>query len=156
MQLKYTFLQLDQNVKKTKNTRTTFDITSSTTALTGSVLAASADPNTKKTGQVLPSVGVSLVPIKEAVAPQKIFDQNQASMIRTAIKRLDYMQKDNGLVGERDMDIAKKTNKLKDELKQIQIQLIDIPIEITNNMTEADLNEYFNSPKVTKKYRIKR
>lgn len=156
LQLKYTFLQLDQNVKKTKSTRTTFDITGSTTALTGSVLAASADPNTKRTGQVLPSVGVSLVPIKEAVAPQKIFDQNQASMIRTAIKRLDYMQRDNALVGEKDTDIAKKTAKLKDELKQIQIQLIDIPLELANNMTEEELNEYFNSPKVTKKYRLKK
>lgn len=156
LQLKYTFLQLDQNVKKTKSTRTTFDITGSTTALTGSVLAASADPNTKRTGQVLPSVGVSLVPIKEAVAPQKIFDQNQASMIRTAIKRLDYMQRDNALVGEKDADIAKKTAKLKDELKQIQIQLIDIPLELANNMTEEELNEYFNSPKVTKKYRLKK
>lgn len=154
--LKYTFVMLDKNVKKTKSTRTTFDITSSTTALTGSVLASSADPSTKKTGQVLPSVGVSLVPIKEAVAPQKVFDQNQAAQIRTAIKRLEYMVADNSLVGEKDPDIAKKTNKLKDELKQIQIQLIDIPLEITNDLTEEELNDYFNNPKVIKKYRIKK
>lgn len=157
LQLKYTFLQLDKGVKRIKNTRTTFDITSSTTALTGSILSSSSDAGTKRTGQILPSVGVSLVPIKEAIAPQKVFDQNQAALIRTSIKRLDYMQKENGLVGDKDPDIVKKTNKLKDELKQIQIQLIDVPLEIyTNNMTAEELNEYFNSPKVNKKYRTKR
>ncbi len=156
LQLKYTFLQLDQKVKKVKSTRTTFDITGSTTALTGSILSSSAKPETQKTGKVLPSVGVSLVPIKEAVAPQKVFDQNQASNIRASIKRLEYMLQDNSLIGDRDPDIVRKTNKLKDELKQIQIQLIDIPIEITNNMTEEELNEYFNSPRVNRKYRLKR
>ena len=105
---------------------------------------------------MLPSVGVSLVPVKEAVAPPKTFDQNQASLIRSSIKRLEYMLRDNSLVGERDAQIMTKTNKLKEELKQIQIQLIDIPIEITNNMTEEDLNRYFNSPKVNKKYKIRK
>ncbi len=156
LQLKYTFLQLDKNVKRVKGTRTTFDITGSTTALTGSILSSSADPEVQKTGKLLPSVGVSLVPIKEAVAPPKTFDQNQASLIRSSIKRLEYMLRDNTLVGERDANIIVKANKLKDELKQIQIQLIDIPIEITNNMTEDQLNDYFNSPKVNRKYRIKR
>jgi hypothetical protein len=101
-------------------------------------------------------VGVSLVPVKEAVAPPKTFDQNQASLIRSSIKRLEYMLRDNSLVGERDAQIMSKANKLKEELKQIQIQLIDIPIEITNNMTEEELNKYFNSPKVNKKYRLKK
>lgn len=157
VQLKYTFLQLDKSVKKTKNTRTTFDITGSTTALTGSVLQASSSADTKKVGQVMPSVGISLVPIKEAIAPQKVFDQNQASLIRTSIKRLDYMLKDNNLIGEKDPDIVRKTNKLKDELKQIQIQLIDIPLVIMEqDMTEEELNQYFNSPKVNKKYLIKK
>lgn len=156
LQLKYSFLQLDKRVKKVKNTRTTFDITGSTTALTGSILASSSDQSTQKTGKVLPSVGVSLVPIKEAVAPAKVFDQNQASLIRSSIKRLEYILRDNSLVGERDPDISRKMNKLKEELKQIQIQLIDIPIDITNSMTEEELNEYFNSPKVNKKYRLKR
>lgn len=156
LQLKYSFLQLDKRVKKVKNTRTTFDITGSTTALTGSILSSSANQSTQKTGKVLPSVGVSLVPIKEAVAPAKVYDQNQASLIRSSIKRLEYILRDNSLIAERDPDITRKTNKLKDELKQIQIQLIDIPIEITNNMTEEELNEYFNSPKVNKKYRLKR
>ena len=156
LQLKYTFLQLDKSVKRTKNARTTFDITGSTTALTGTVLASSSSLGAQKTGKILPGVGVSLVPIKEAIAPAKVFDQNQASQIRTSIKRLDYMLKDNSLVGERDAEITKKTNKLKDELKQIQIQLIDIPLEFTNDMNEEELNQYFNSPKVQKKYRTKK
>jgi hypothetical protein len=156
LNLKYSFLQLDKRVKKVKNTRTTFDITGSATALTGSILSSSSDASTQKTGKVLPSVGVSLVPIKEAVAPAKVFDQNQASLIRSSIKRLEYIIRDNSLISERDPEISRKTNKLKEELKQIQIQLIDIPIDITSNMTEEELNEYFNSPKVNKKYRLKR
>lgn len=156
LQLKYTFVQLDKGVKKTKGARTGFDITSSTTALTGTILTSSTSTGAQQTGKILPSVGVSLVPIKEAVAPQKVFDQNQASSIRSSIKRLDYMLQDNAVVGERDPDIAKKTTKLKDELKQIQIQLIDIPLEMTRDMSEKDLNEYFNSPKVNKKYRLKK
>jgi hypothetical protein len=156
LQLKYTFLQLDKNVKKVKTTRTTFDITGSATALTGSILNSSTNESTAKTGRVLPSVGVSLVPVKEAVAPPKTFDQNQASLIRSSIKRLEYMLRDNSLIGDRDAQITTKANRLKEELKQIQIQLIDIPIEITNNMTEEELNQYFNSPKVNRKYRIKK
>jgi len=156
LRLKFTFLQLDKGVKRTKNTRTSFDITSSSTALTGSVLASSANPSAKQTGAILPSVGVTLVPIKEAVAPQRITEQNQASMMRSSIKRLEFMVQDNALIGDRDPDITKKTNKLKDELKQIQVQLIDVPLEITGNMTEEELNNYFNSPKVNKKYRLKK
>jgi len=156
LQLKYTFVQLDKNVKKTKNTRTGFDITSSTTALTGTILTSSTSSGAQQTGKILPSVGVSLVPVKEAVAPQKVFDQNQASTIRSSIKRLDYMLQDNALVGERDPDISKKTAKLKDELKQIQIQLIDVPLELSQGMDEKELNDYFNSPKVNRKYRLKR
>jgi hypothetical protein len=156
LQLKYTFLQLDKNVKKVKTTRTTFDITGSATALTGSILNSSTNESTAKTGRVLPSVGVSLVPVKEAVAPPKTFDQNQASLIRSSIKRLEYMLRDNSLIGDRDAQINNKAGRLKEELKQIQIQLIDIPIEITNNMTEEELNQYFNSPKVNRKYRIKK
>jgi len=156
LQLKYTFLQLDRNVRKGKNTRTTFDITGSTTALTGSILSSSSSESAVKTGRVLPSVGVSLVPVKEAVSPAKTFDQNQASLIRSSIKRLEYMIRDNSLLGERDPQIVQKATKLKEELRQIQIQLIDIPIDITNNMTEEELNQYFNSPKVNRKYRIKK
>lgn len=156
LQLKYTFVQLDKGVKKTKNTRTGFDITSSTTALTGTIMSSATSEGTVKTGKILPSVGVSLVPIKEAVAPQKVFDQNQASSVRAAIKRLDYMNRDQALVGERDPDISRKTAKLKDELKQIQVQLIDVPVDMTSSMTEKELNDYFESPKVKRKYRLKK
>jgi hypothetical protein len=154
LQLKYTFLQLDKKIKRVKNTRTTFDITGSATALTGSILASSNDDNSQKVGKILPSVGVSLVPIKEAVSPQKIYDQNQASLIRGSIKRLEYMLSDNILVGEKDPDLLKKMNKLREELKQIQIQLIDVPLELAGNMTEEELDAYFNSPRVNKKYRL--
>lgn len=65
------------------------------------------------------------------------------------------MLTDNALVGDRDPDIAKKISKLRDELKQIQVQLIDIPMDFSNNMTEEELNRYFDSPKVNKKYRLK-
>ncbi|HYF30026.1 MAG TPA: hypothetical protein VD993_02800 [Chitinophagaceae bacterium] len=156
LQLKYTFLQLDKKVKKVKTTRTTFDITSSATALTGSIMVSSSDASTQKTGKILPSVGVSLVPIKEAVAPQKVYDQNQASLVRTSIKRLEYMLRDNALLADRDPEIVRKTNRLREELKQIQIQLIDIPVELVSDMTEEELNQYFNSPKVNKKYRTSR
>ena len=155
LQLKYTFLQLDKRLKKNKTTRTTFDLTGATTALTGTILNTSNSKGAQNTGKVLPSVGVALVPIKEATAPNKIIDQNQASLIRTSIKRLDYMLNDNMLVGEKDPDIGKKITKLREELKQVQIQLIDIPVELTTNMTEEQLNNYFNSPKVNKKYRLK-
>jgi hypothetical protein len=66
------------------------------------------------------------------------------------------MLRENSIVGDRDKEISNKANKLKEELKQIQIQLIDIPIELANNMSEEELNKYFNSPKVSRKYRIKK
>jgi len=154
LRLKYTFLQLDKRLKKTKNTRTTFDITSATTSLTGTILSTASNDNAQRTGKILPSVGLALVPIKEAAVPNKAIDQNQASQIRSAIKRLEYMRQDNHLVGAKDPEVTRKTNKLKDELKQVQVQMIDIPIEITNDLTEEELNRYFNSPKVNKKYRL--
>ena len=154
-QLKYTFLQLDKGVKKNKSARTGFDLTSATTALTGTILSTSSGTGAQNVGKVLPSVGVALVPIKEAAVPAKVVDQNQASLIRSSIKRLEYMLTDNTLIGEKDPEIVQKTTKLKDELKQAQIQLIDVPVDITNDMTEQELNNYFNSPKVNKKYRLK-
>jgi hypothetical protein len=66
-----------------------------------------------------------------------------------------FLQSDNTLIGEKDPDIVKKTNKLKEELKQAQIQLIDIAVELTHDMTEEQLNNYFNSPWANKKYRVK-
>lgn len=155
LQLKYTFLQLDKKLKKTKNTRVAFDLTSASTSLTGTILSTSGDAEDQRTGKILPSVGLALVPIKEASVPNKPIDQNQASAIRTAIKRLEYMRFDNQLLGDKDPDITKKINKLKDELKQSQMQLIDVPLEFTNDMSEEELNRYFNSPKVQKKYRLK-
>jgi len=156
LQLKYTFLQLDRRLRKTKSGRSTFDLTTAATSLTGTVLNTSSSTGAQNTGKVLPSVGVALIPVKEATVPPKSIEQNQATLIRSSIKRLEYMLYDNQLIGERDPDVLKKTTKLKDELKQIQMQLIDVPTEITNNMTEEELNNYFNSPKVNKKYRLKK
>ncbi len=151
--LKYTFLQLDKKLKRTKRTRIGFDLTSATASLTGTIL--STNDNTENYGKVLPSVGLALVPIKEAAVPNKAVDQNQASLIRTSIKRLEYMVQDNQLVGDKDPDIAKKTSKLKDELKQVQVQLIEVPVEFTTGDLNAEqLDRYFNSPKVRKKYSL--
>lgn len=155
LQLKYTFLQLDRKLRKTKNSRVAFDLTSASTSLTGTILSTSGSSTDQRTGKILPSVGLALVPIKEASVPNKPIDQNQASLIRTSIKRLEYMRQDNQLIGEKDPDITRKINKLKEELRQVQVQLIDVPIEFTNDMSEEELNRYFNSPKVQKKYRLK-
>lgn len=156
MQLKYSFLMIDKGLRKTKSTRTSFDLTSASAALSGTILSTAGGESSQTAGKILPSVGVALVPVKEATAPTKNVEQNQASLIRNSIKRLNYMLFDYALVGDRDPAIVTKTNKLKDELRQSQMQLIDVPLEITNNMTEAELNAYFESPKVNKKYRLKR
>ena len=156
LRLKYTFLQLDKKLKKTKNVRTSFDLTSASTALTGTILSTTGSgQSATNAGKILPSVGLALVPVKETTAPNKNIEQNQASLIRSSIKRLEYMVYDYSLVGEKDPAITTKTNKLKEELKQSQLQLIDVPVDITNDMTEEELNNYFNSPKVNKKYRLK-
>jgi hypothetical protein len=146
---------LDKGLKKNKTGRTGFDLTSATSALTGTVLSTSSSVGAQNAGKVLPSVGLALVPIKEATVPTKVVEQNQASLVRSSIKRLEYMMTDNSLVTGKDPDIIQKTTKLKDELKQAQVQLIDVPVDVTNNMTEEELNNYFNSPKVNKKYRLK-
>lgn len=155
LKLKYAFLLLDKKLKRIKTTRTSFDLTAATSALSGTILTTSSSKGAQNTGKVLPSVGVALVPIKEATAPNKNVEQNQASLIRTSIKRLEYMVADNTLTGEKDPLIAEKIKKLKDELRQIQIQLLDVPVEESINMNEEELNNYFNSPKVNKKYRLK-
>ncbi|HVV06077.1 MAG TPA: hypothetical protein VHC96_17725 [Puia sp.] len=156
LRLKYAFFQLDKKVKKTKNTRTDFDMTTATTALGGTVFSSAASQDAKTTGAILPSVGVALVPVKEAVAPQLTAEQNQAGLVRSSIKRLEYTERDNALVGEKDMEITKKITNLKNELKQTQVQLIDVPLEETSSMTEEQLNAYFENPKVNKKYRLKK
>lgn len=154
LKLKYTFLQLDKKLKKTKTARTSFDLTSASTALTGTILSTTGGESSKTAGKILPSVGVALVPVKEATAPTRVVEQNQASLIRSSIKRLEYMLYDYTLVGDKDPAILSKTAKLKEELKQSQMQLIDVPVDITNSMTEEELNDYFNNPKVNKKYRV--
>lgn len=156
VKLKFTFLQLDKTIKKTKRARTGFDLTAASAALTGTVLSTSNNDEAKRTGLILPSVGLVLSPLKEATAPNKNAEQNQATLVRSSIKRLEYVIQDNKLVGEKDSELPQKMAKIKEELKQSQLQLIDVPIEITNNMTEEELNRYFNSRKVNKKYNLRK
>lgn len=156
LRLKFTFLQLDKTIKKTKGARTAFDLTAASAALTGTILSTSTNQESKRTGLILPSVGLVITPVKEATAPNKNAEQNQATLIRSSIKRLEYVLQDNSLVGEKDPNLVQKTNKIKEELKQSQLQLIDVPIEMANDLTEEELNKYFNSEKVSKKYNLKR
>lgn len=153
LQLKYAFFQLDRKVKHTTHTRTGFDMSTASTALGGTIATSTGNPTT---GAILPSVGVAMVPVKETVAPPQTAEQNQASLVRSSIKRLDYTMHDNALISDKDPDISKKINNLKTELKQTQVQLIDVPLEETSGMTEEQLNAYFDNPKVNKKYRMKR
>jgi hypothetical protein len=154
LQLKSTFRSLDKKIKSTKHTRTTFDLTSATTSLGGTVFSSMQDKNLQTTGKILPSVGVALVPVKEAVAPNKNDELNAASLVRNDIKRLQYLLTDNALVGDKDPDIVQKIAKMKDELQQIQLQLIDVTI-VDDTTDKKELDEYFNNPKVNKKYRLK-
>ena len=128
LQLKSSFRIVDSKLKRTKKTRTSFDLGSAGAGLGGTVFSSLPNPDQKTIGKILPSVGVAIVPVKEAAAPNSSSDQNIASLIRNSIKRLDYLIVENSLVGDRDIDILNKTKRLKDELKQIQVQLIDIPI----------------------------
>jgi hypothetical protein len=155
LQLKYAFVELDKKVKNTNSTRTTFDMTSGSTALGGTVFSSMSSASAQTVGKILPGAGVALVPVKEAVAPQKTAEQNSASLIRSSIKRLEYQLQENSLRGIRDPNIEKKITKLRDEMQQIQIQLIDVPTDENINMTEEQLNDYFNSKKVNKKYKLK-
>lgn len=160
LRLKYTFLKLDKEVRKTKKTRTVFDISSAGAATSGTILSSlPSDNNTprtaaKNTGKILPSVGLAMVPVKEAISPLKNVEQNQAALLRSSIKRMEYMLFDNQLVGYRDPNILTKTTKLKDELRQSRVQLLDVPTEIGSNISKEELNRYFNNPKVNKNYRL--
>ncbi len=58
LRLKYTFLQLDRKLKKTKTARTSFDLTSASTALTGTILSTTGGESGQNTGKILPSVGL--------------------------------------------------------------------------------------------------
>ena len=152
--LKSSFRLVDKKIKRTKSTRTSFDLTSASTALGGTVFSSLPGADQKTVGKILPSVGIALVPVKEATAPNSSYEQNSASLIRSSIKRLEYLLQDNQLTGTRDPDILNKSRKLREELKQMQIQLIDIPYTETP-ADEKELDEYFNNPKVNKKYKPK-
>jgi len=154
LQLQYVFYLLDKQIRGTKRARTGFDLTAASSALTGTILNTSSSKSSQNTGKVLPSVGVALTPIKEATAPNKSVEQNQASVIRSAIKRLNYMVNDNMLIGERDPEVTRKTAKLREELRQVQVQLVEVPVELALDVSEKELNDYFNSKKVQKKYRL--
>jgi hypothetical protein len=155
--LKLTFYAISKSVKSNKSTRTGFDISSSTTALAGTVLSTSATGDgAKNVGKVLPSVGLTLVPVKEAVAPSKIQEQNTATQVRSIAKRLEYLSSENALIGERDPDVLAKTKKMQDEMKQARLQLVDLPIvEFDTRYTKEDAEKYFRDPKVNKKYKLK-
>ncbi|MFM7223065.1 MAG: hypothetical protein ACKO03_06525 [Bacteroidota bacterium] len=155
--LKLTFYVVSKNIKTNKSTRTGFDITGSSTAMVGTILSTAGESNSAKNmGKVLPSVGLTLVPVKEAVSPNKVQEQNTASQIRGTIKRLDYMLTENMIIGDRDPDILNKTRKLRDELKQAQLQLVDLPlVEFDPRYSQQDADEYFNNPKVNKNYKLK-
>lgn len=154
-QLKATFMTLDKKVRSTKGTRNSFDLTSAASSLGGTVFSSLPTDGQKTAGKILPSVGVAMVPVKESVAPPKTAEQNSATLVRNSIKRLDYLLQNNGLVGEKDPEILNKTQKLRDELKAMQLQLIEIPlVEIGDSPEELD--KYFNDKKVNKKYRMKK
>jgi hypothetical protein len=156
MNLKLTFYAMSKTIKSNKSTRTAFDITGSTTALAGTVLATTAsNPNLEDLGKIMPSIGLTLVPVKEAVAPNKIQEQNTAAQIRGITKRLEYIKSENALIGDRDPDVLAKTRKLRDEIKQAKLQLVDLPDVEMENISPEDAEKYFNDPKVIKKYKIK-
>ncbi|MEY2835108.1 MAG: hypothetical protein RLZZ557_770 [Bacteroidota bacterium] len=155
--LKLTFYVISTNIKNNKSTRTGFDITGSSTAMLGTILSTAGESvAAKNVGKVLPSVGLTLVPVKEAVAPNKVQEQNTASQVRATIKRLDYMLTENMLIGERDPEILPKTKRLREELKQSQLQLVDLPmVEFDPRYSQEQAEKYFNNPKVNKKYKLK-
>ncbi len=155
-QLRLTFRSIDKKVKRTRNSRLAFDMTSASTAMAGTVLGTSTNESQRNAGRILPGIGVTLVPVKEAVTSNRQFDQNSASQVRSSIKRLEYLISDNILIGEKDPDIISKTTRLRNELKQIQIQLIDIPLEELDTVSPEEARKYFDDPKVNKKYRVRK
>ena len=153
--LKATFMELDKKIKSTRGTRTTFDLTSAASSLGGTVFSSLPKKKKKTAGKILPSVGVAMVPVKESVSPVKKEEQNSATLVRNSIKRLDYLLQNNVLVGEKDPELLNKSFKLRDELKQIQLQLIEVPVVEFGDSPE-ELDKYFNNPKVAKKYRMRK
>ncbi|MFT3704413.1 MAG: hypothetical protein QM802_18740 [Agriterribacter sp.] len=154
-QLKATFMMLDKQVRSTKGTRNSFDLTSAASALGGTVFSSLPTDGQKTAGKILPSVGVAIIPVKESVSPQKTAEQNSATLVRSNIKKLEYLLQNNAIVGDKDPEIITKTQKLRDELKAMQILLIEVPlVEIGDSPEELD--KYFNDKKVNKKYRMKK
>ncbi|MBM3443249.1 MAG: hypothetical protein FJX89_11185 [Bacteroidetes bacterium] len=153
--LKLTFYVVSRNIKSNKKTRTGFDVGASTLSLAGTVLSTATAQGAKDIGKVLPSIGLTMVPVKEAVAPNKVQEQNTASQVRAAIKRLEYMLSENPLVGERDPEVLAKMRRLRDEIKQTRVQLVDLPIVEFEQVSAADVEAYFNSPRVNRKYKLK-
>jgi hypothetical protein len=155
--LKLTFRILSEEVKNNKKTRTVFDISGSSTALAGTIISTTADPNSnaEDIGKILPSVGLTLIPVKEGVAPNKIQQQNTASQVRGEVRRLEYVLEENSLTSERDLEVLTKTKRLKEELKKSMLQFADLPIvEFNENFTEEEAEKYFKDPKVNKKYKF--
>lgn len=155
LRYKYTFLQIDKKIKNTKGVRSGFDITTAATTTTGTVLAAATNDKNAVTPKILPGIGVVALPVKEAVAPNKTVEQNQATLLRANIKRLEYIIFENKLTGDRDPTIASKTETLRKELRQSQTQLAEVPTDMAETMSEEQINKYFESPKVRKKYRLR-
>lgn len=155
-QLKFTFRTMDKKIKRVRGSRIAFDMTASSTALAGTILSTSSNESQKNTGRVLPAVGLTLVPVKEAVAPNKVNEQNIVSQVRSSIRRLEFLLSENSLLIEKDEEIVQKITKLKSELKQVQLQLIDVPLEGIDILDPQEANQYFNNPKVNKKYRLQK
>lgn len=157
-QMKLTFYVVSSNVKKNKKTRTTFDISGSTTALAGTVVSTTAKSNTSaaEVGKILPSIGLTLIPVKEAVAPNKVQEQNTATSVRAEVRRLEFILSENQLNGNQDFEVLTKTKRLQDELKKSRLQFIDLPmVEYDEKFSEADAEKFFTDPKVNKKYKLK-
>jgi hypothetical protein len=157
-QMKLTFYVISSGVKKNKKTRTTFDISGSSTALAGTVISTTAErgSDAEQIGKILPSIGLTLVPVKEAVAPNKIQEQNTASQVRSEVRRLEYLLSENRLSGDRDHEVLIKTKRIHDELKKSRLQFVDLPmVEFDENVSAEDADKFFKDPKVNKKYKLK-
>lgn len=154
-QLKYTFLALDKRIKKTRTYRSAFDITTASSGVTSTVLATQKSEGSRNTAKVIPSVGAALVPVKQAAVPDKTAEQNQALTLRSNIKRLEYIITDTRLVGDRDPLIVQKTETLKKELRQSRNELINVPTDLAESMSDEELERKFNSRRIQRKYRLK-
>jgi hypothetical protein len=155
--LKLSFYVVSKSVKKNRSSRTAFDIGGSTTALAGTVMNATSERGSKAEaiGKVMPSVGLTLVPVKEAAAPNKVQEQNTATQLRAEVKRLEYILSENKLNGSRDIEVLAKTRRLQEELKKSRMQFLDIPFDFDEKVSDADADKFFKDPKVNKNYRLK-